>query len=181
MTRETLTLPTAEVRFAVDEANGTLEGYASVFGELDAFGDIVMPGTFRRTLAEHRARRTSPALLWSHDPSQPIGVWTSLVEDERGLRVTGKLVTETARGAEALALLKAGALNGLSIGFNTRVAERGPKGRIVKDVDLHEVSIVVMPAAPGARITSVKGAADRADVAAFTQAARRAALHIRGL
>lgn len=131
MKRETITLDAPEVRFATDDA-GTFTGYASVFGEPDSYGDTVKRGAFRKTLRERKATG-GPAMFWNHDSNQPIGVWTELVEDERGLKVTGKLVTETAKGAEALALLKAGAVNGLSIGFRARSAERGaicsPTGR----------------------------------------------------
>jgi hypothetical protein len=117
-------------------------------------------------------------MFWNHDSDQPIGVWTELVEDERGLKVTGKLVTETARGAEALALLKAGAISGLSIGFRARAAERGPNGgRVITDIELIEVSLVSLPAANKARVTSVKSeAAARADdsISAFARAVARA-------
>lgn len=180
MKRETITLAATEVRFATDDA-GTFTGYASIFGEPDSYGDTVKRGAFRKTLRERKAGG-GPAMFWNHDSNQPIGVWTELVEDERGLKVTGKLVTETAKGSEALALLKAGAVNGLSIGFRARSAERGPNGgRVLTDIELVEISLVSLPAASKARITSVKGAADQASVAAFVEAARRAALSIRGL
>lgn len=179
MRRETITLAATEVRFAADEA-GTFTGYASVFGEPDSYGDIVKRGAFARAIRERKATG-GPAMFWNHDSNLPLGVWTELVEDDRGLKVAGKLVTETARGAEALALLKAGAVNGLSIGFRARKAERGPNGgRVLTDIELVEISLVSLPAASKARITSVKGAADQAGVAAFVQAARRAALSIRG-
>jgi HK97 family phage prohead protease len=179
MTRETLTLAANEVRFSTDEA-GTFSGYASVFGEPDAYGDTIKPGAFRKTLAQGK-RAGGPAMFWNHDPGQPIGVWTDLAEDERGLKVTGRLVTETARGAEALALLKAGAVNGLSIGFRARAAERGPNGgRVLTDIELVEISLVSLPAASKARVTSVKNAVQPARTAAFVQAARRAAQSLKG-
>jgi HK97 family phage prohead protease len=81
MTRETLTLTAAEVRFATDEA-GTFSGYASVFGEPDIFGDTIKMGAFRKTLAEHRRQKTAPGMFWDHDPGRPIGVWSSLEEDQ---------------------------------------------------------------------------------------------------
>lgn len=180
MKRETITLTATEVRFAADDT-GTFTGYASVFGEPDSYGDTIKRGAFARTLRESKATG-GPAMFWNHNPDQPIGVWVQVVEDERGLKVTGKLVIETAKGAEALALLKAGAVNGLSIGFRARKAERGPNGgRVLTDIELVEISLVSLPAASKARITSVKGAADQVGVAAFVQAARRAALSIRGL
>jgi len=109
-------------------------------------------------LAQHSAAGTRPLLLWSHDPARPIGVWTSVHEDAAGLRVEGRLTLDARDGADAFALLKAGALNGLSIGFRTRDAERLPGGgRLLKAVDLIEVSVVALPAAPQARVISVKG------------------------
>lgn len=180
MKRETITLAAAEVRFAADDA-GTFTGYASVFGEPDTYGDTVKRGAFARTIRERKVTG-GPAMFWNHDSNLPIGVWSELVEDERGLRVTGQLVVETVKGAEAHALLKAGAVNGLSIGFRARKAERGPNGgRVLTDIELVEISLVSLPAATKARVTNVKGAAGQASVAAFTQAARRAALAIRGL
>lgn len=179
MNYETLGLASQECRFATDEA-GTFSGYASIFGEADSYGDTIKPGAFRKTLSE-RKKTGGPAMFWSHNPDEPIGVWTDLVEDERGLKATGKLVTETARGAEAYALLKAGAVNGLSIGFRARSAERGPNGgRVLTDIELIEISLVSLPAASRARVTQVKGAVSSASAAAFVQAARRAALSIRG-
>ena len=174
MARETKTLPAGEVRFATDEA-GTFTGYASVFGEPDSYGDTIKPGAFHKTLAK-RSATGGPAMFWNHNPDQPIGVWTELKEDERGLQVTGKLVMETAKGAEALALLKAGAVNGLSIGFRALASERGPNGgRVLTAIDLVEISLVSLPAASKARVTSVKGAGQPAGAAAFIEAARRAA------
>ena len=178
MAREILTLPAHEVRFATDEA-GIFSGYASVFGEPDSYGDTIKGGAFARSLAK-RSSPGGPAMFWNHDPDQPIGVWTELREDARGLKVTGKLVTETVKGAEALALLKAGAVNGLSIGFRAVASERGANGgRVLTAIDLVEISLVSLPAASKARITSVKGTAALADTAAFIQAARRAAIAIK--
>lgn len=178
MKRETLTITAAEVRFATDDA-GTFTGYASVFGEPDSFGDTIRRGAFGRSIRERKSTG-GPAMFWNHNPDQPIGVWLEIVEDERGLKVTGKLVTETARGAEALALLKAGAVNGLSIGFRARKSERGPNGgRVLTDIELVEISLVSLPAASKARVMTVKGAVNPASHAAFIQAARRAALAIK--
>lgn len=177
--RETRDLAAVEVRFTADDV-GTFTGYAAVFGEPNSYGEIIKPGAFRKTLAE-RKRTGGPAMFWSHNPDQPIGVWQELAEDARGLKVTGKLVTETVRGAEALALLKAGAVNGLSIGFRARAAERSPNGaRVLTDIELVEISLVSLPSASKARVTSVRGAAGSAGAAAFIEAARRAARSIRG-
>ena len=140
---------------------GEIEGYASPFGgEPDNVGDVVAPGAFSQTIAEHRGAGTAPLMLWQHDPSEPIGVWTDISEDQTGLKVKGRLVLEAEKGREAHALLKAGALNGLSIGFRTRNAERrNGGGRLLTNVELVEISLVSVPAAPQARVTSVKTAA----------------------
>jgi HK97 family phage prohead protease len=146
-----------EVRFAPGD-QGTFTGRASVFGDPpDRYGDVIAPGAFQRSLEEHKAAGTSPLMLWSHDLSEPIGVWTSVRETRSALEVEGRLVLETQRGAEAYALMKAGAINGLSIGFISRKSEaRKGGGRVLKDLDLVEVSLVSVPAASRARILSVK-------------------------
>jgi uncharacterized protein len=179
MTRETLTLAAPEVRFAADDA-GTFSGYASVWNEPDSYGDTIKPGAFRKTLSQ-RKRAGGPAMFWNHNPDKPIGVWTDLTEDERGLKVTGKLVTDSTRGADALALLKAGAVNGLSIGFRARQSERGPNGgRVLTDIELVEISLVTLPAASRARVTSVRNANRPSSAAAFLLAIHQAARSIKG-
>lgn len=137
---------------------GEISGYASIFDDApDDYGDVIAPGAFAASLAEHKAADGAPLMLWQHDISQPIGVWEEIVEDERGLAVSGRLVLGSPRGAEAYELLKAGALNGLSIGFRTRRAERlEGGGRKLTDLDLVEISIVSLPAAGKARIANVK-------------------------
>lgn len=163
-----------EVRFAADET-GVFSGYASVWDSADSYGDVIRKGAFAKTI-----KRMAPAMLWQHDSHQPIGKWTSVTEDTRGLRVEGKLVLETRQGGEALALLRAGAINGLSIGFRTLRSERGPNGgRIITEIELPEVSLVTMPAATKARVDSVKSVRST-DAAAFVEAARRAAAILKG-
>lgn len=175
MTLDFRDLPSAEVRFATTEEAGVFSGYASVWGEPDSYGDTVKRGAYAKTI-----KRMRPVMLWAHDSRQPIGVWQDLVEDERGLKVTGKLVLDTRQGAEAFALLKAGAIDGLSIGFRAIRSERGPNGgRLLVEIELPEISIVVMPSAAKARVTSVRGEAS-ASSAAIVEAVRRAAVDIRG-
>ncbi len=99
------------------DADGTVEGYASLFGEIDAARDMVMPGAFRQTLKLRGPRRVP--MLFQHDPSEPIGIWLDLVEDGHGLKARGRLIPEVMRARELLALVKAGAVDGLSIGFRT--------------------------------------------------------------
>jgi HK97 family phage prohead protease len=155
---------------------GIVEGYASTFGgEPDAYGDVVAPGAFSQTLAEHTARKSSPAMLWAHDPASPIGRWTSVAEDQKGLRVTGQLTMAVPRAQEAFALAKDGAL-AYSIGYRTRDYARAPNGgRLLKALDLGEISLVAMAANPSARITSIKSAAlEIKDPRAFEQFLRDA-------
>lgn len=176
--RETRDAVAPEVRFS-NEATGTFVGYASVWNEPDSYGDTIKKGAFTKTLRETKSTG-GPAMLWDHNSSQPIGVWTSLVEDDRGLRVEGRLVTKSAKGADAYELLKDGAIRGLSIGFRAKKSERGPNGgRILTDIELVEISLVTMPAASKARVTSIKNSAGAPGVAAFVEAARRAATCIR--
>lgn len=173
MNRDTLDF---EVRFAADDA-GTFTGHAAIFDEPNSFGEIVKRGAFRKSISEHRSRGTKPPMLWSHDPGEVIGVWSDLTEDEKGLAVTGRLITETTRGKEAHALLKAGAVNGLSIGFRARSSERGPNGvRVLTDIELVEISIVSLPAASAARVTKVRSAGN--GLHQFAEAARHAAAAI---
>lgn len=175
MTTETLDTGNLELRFA-DGTDGSISGYAAVFnGPPDSYGDVIAPGSFAGSLAEHKAAGTRPLLLWQHDPMQPIGVWEDVREDGRGLAVKGRLVLETRAGAEAYALLKAGALSGLSIGFRTKKAEtRAGGGRLLKAADIIEISLVSRPAQVRARVTGIK-AADAAPLAAGLAAHLRAA------
>lgn len=151
--------------------DGSVEGYGSVFGQPDTYDDVITPGAFAASLAAHRAAGTMPAMLWQHDPEEPIGVWSDMVEDEKGLRVKGRLVLESERGRAAHALLKAGALNGLSIGFTAKqwAYDRDSQIRTLTEIDLWEVSLVTFPAQPRARVTSVKSA-DIAGIATIRQA-----------
>lgn len=137
--------------------DGTFEGYGSVFGVIDSYADIVAPGAFKRTLKEAKAKKRMPALLWQHDPSQPIGVYEEMREDDTGLYVKGRLI-DTALGADAYKLLKAGALSGLSIGFRTLKSKIDEENgiRTLTELELWEVSLVTFPANDAARIASVK-------------------------
>jgi len=149
-----------EIRATGDD--GTVEGYGSVFGVKDSYDDVIVKGAFAESLKAHKAEGTMPAMLWQHDSGEPIGVWTDMVEDTKGLRLKGQLALETTRGKEAHALLKMGALNGLSIGFMTKDAEydRETEIRTLKEVDLWEVSLVTFPANGKSRVTNVKAATD---------------------
>ena len=141
-------------------ADGTVEGYGSVFGVRDNYDDVIAKGAFIQSLKDHKAAGTMPAMLWQHDADKPIGVWTEMVEDEKGLRIKGQLAMETVKGKEAHALLKMGALNGLSIGFMSKewAYDRDTEVRTLTAIDLWEVSLVTFPANQKARVTNVKSA-----------------------
>ena len=147
---------TSRVSFTSD---GAVEGYASLFGEVDQARDMVMPGAFTQTL-QNRGLRRIP-MLFQHDPSEPVGIWLELREDWRGLWARGRLIPEVARGRELLALVREGAIDGLSIGYRTVRGRIDPKTRIrrLHQVDLWEVSIVTFPLLTGARVHAVKGRA----------------------
>jgi HK97 family phage prohead protease len=139
-------------------ADGTIEGYASLFGEIDQARDMVMPGAFTHTL-KTRGLRKIP-MLFQHDPAEPVGVWLDLAEDFRGLRARGRLIPDVMRARELLALLRSGAIDGLSIGYRTVRGQIEPRTRVRKlyQVDLWEISIVTFPLLNGARVSAVKEA-----------------------
>lgn len=140
--------------------DGTIEGYGSVFGVKDSYDDVIAAGAFSATLAAHKSAGTMPAMLWQHDPDKPCGVWDEMSEDSSGLKIKGRLALDTEKGKEAHALLKMGALNGLSIGFISKqwAYDRDSEVRTLTEVDLWEVSLVTFPANVKARVTNVKGA-----------------------
>jgi HK97 family phage prohead protease len=157
-----------EVKYAALElrrvsAEGLFEGYASVFERVDLGNDAIAPGAFRDSLAKRGAGGVR--MLYQHDASQPIGAWTSLEEDARGLFASGRLELDVARAREVLALMRSGALDGLSIGFRALRARRDPRTGIrrIEAADLWEISVVTFPMQPEARVRAVKHApfADR--------------------
>ncbi|TWB19206.1 HK97 family phage prohead protease [Nitrospirillum bahiense] len=167
-----------EIRLTPDDT-GLISGYAALWGKPDAFGDVVTPGAFAKSLEQHRAAGTRPLMLWAHDPATPIGVWDAIEEDTRGLKVTGRLVMDATAGRDAFAMVKAGAVDGLSIGFRTTKAQKQPQGgRRVDAMDLIEVSLVARPAQPAARITSVRSHPEAAGIAAHI---RQCAERLKGM
>ncbi len=136
----------------IDPKTGIFIGYASLFNMPDSANDMVLPGAFARSLKERGARGIR--MLWQHDPAAPVGTWLAMSEDRHGLKVTGRLCLASAKGQEIAALVQAGAVDGLSIGFQARRAanQRGQGLRRLMDVDLWEVSIVTFPALVAARI-----------------------------
>jgi HK97 family phage prohead protease len=150
---------------SVDNA-GMITGLAWPFGSPDRVGDEILPGAFKS------AKAPLPILM-GHDSMQPLGAWSVIAETSKGLEVKGQLlVNDVVRAKEVSALVKAGALGGLSIGFVTKSATaRKGGGRTIKALDLVECSIVAIPMHPGAKITSSKsGAAAIALAAAINRA-----------
>lgn len=144
-------------RVSVD-ADGTFTGHACLFGVEDLAHDVVEPGAFRATLA--RRGVSGIKMLWHHDPAEPIGRWLEIREDARGLFVRGRILGDVARGREALALMRAGVLDGLSIGFRTIKGRRDGRAglRRLAEIDLWEISLVTFPMQPAARVASVEAA-----------------------
>lgn len=142
---------------SVGEDDGTFEGYASVFGELDWYRDIVVRGAFKQSLEEDfLAKNRLVPMLWQHKSDNPIGVYPVLREDSIGLYVKGACNMEVQRGRECHALMKQGALTGLSIGYITEISEwnENEETRTLKQVRLYEISPVTFPASDSARASA---------------------------
>lgn len=164
-----------EIKFApedVDEKTGTFSGYGAVFGNVDSYGDVIAKGAFSTTLREWEARGKLPPMLLQHgggffgggvEDMLPIGQWTGMAENSKGLKVSGRLFAMgTEKGQYLYEGLKSGALDGLSIGYMARKAREGTKPgeprRTLEEIDLREVSIVTFPANDKSRVSSVKAA-----------------------
>ena len=153
------TLPGLEHKFCslgdtLTVKDGTeIAGYASLFGRVDQGGDVVGRGAYAASLKKLGTAERRVKMLWQHDPAQPIGVWDEVREDERGLYVKGRILTDVEKGREAAALLGAGAIDGLSIGYRTVRAQKDDKGRrLLSELELWEVSLVTFPMLPSARV-----------------------------
>lgn len=176
-----------ERKFLGPEAGGTagltvsdghvISGYASLFGARDQGGDIVQQGAYAASLARLKAAGRAVKMLWQHDPAQPIGVWDEVREDTTGLWVKGRILTAVDRGREAAALLDAGAMDGLSIGYRTIKSTKAADGaRLLTELELWEVSLVTFPMLAEARVLakSDDGAGETwADLTAMLNEARR--------
>ncbi|TIO52990.1 MAG: HK97 family phage prohead protease [Mesorhizobium sp.] len=139
--------------------DGFFSGYGSVFGVVDTYNEVVAPGAFAATLTDRKARNRPVPILWQHRSDSPLGTYSKVEEDDKGLYVEGRLLTaDVAKAREAHALMKAGAVTGLSIGFWLRESSYDEKTgvRTLTRVDLEEVSIVTMPANDDARIDAIK-------------------------
>ena len=148
---------------------GAFTGYASVFGNEDLWGDIVVAGAFSKSIAEKK-----PAMLWQHNSDEPIGVWAVIKEDEKGLYVEGQLLIDgVAKAKEAYELLVAKAISGLSIGYRAVSWEWRKKDdskdevRLLKEIDLWEISLVTFPANTEARVGDVKDLNTLRDIEGF--------------
>lgn len=146
----------ADLQVEAVEADGSFAGYASLFGRVDLGRDVVERGAFAKSLKERGA--AGIRMLFQHDPNQPIGHWTDIREDARGLFVRGQLATGVARAREVLELMRTGGLDGLSIGFRTVKARAQARTGIrrITEADLWEISIVTFPMLPEARVDKVK-------------------------
>jgi HK97 family phage prohead protease len=142
-----------------DEEKGVFSGYGSIFGNKDLGNDVMVQGAFAKSIASKGAKGVK--LLYQHDAKEPIGVFDEIIEDRKGLRVKGRLAMGTQKGREVYELMKMGAIDGLSIGY--RVSPKGAdydergKRRMLKEVDLMEISAVTFPMNTRARVQAVKG------------------------
>ncbi len=143
-----------ELKSVADD--GAFEGYASIFNREDMGHDVIAPGAFRESLKERGA--SGVKMLFQHNPAEMIGVWDEIREDARGLFVRGRLMQEVSRAREILSLMRAGALDGLSIGFKALRGKRDARSgvRRIEKVDLWEISVVTFPMLPDARVAAVK-------------------------
>ena len=151
-----------------------IEGYASLFGAADQGGDVVAKGAYAASLGAGRKIK----MLWQHDPTLPIGVWDEVREDTSGLYVKGRILTSIEKGREAAELIEAGAIDGLSIGYQTIKAAKNEKGqRVLSELELWEVSLVTFPMLPSARVSAKSDDTDGEDTLRDLAEAFRAARH----
>lgn len=146
--------------------DGAISGLAWKFGEADRIGDWIEPGAFK-------AVSLPLPLLFGHDQNDPVGSWTTAEEKADGLHLAGNLLIEDVpRAREIRALVMAGAVRGISIGFVTKKAEnRAGGGRTITEVELLEASLVTLPMHPGAQVTTAKSAVEALRLAASIQRA----------
>lgn len=169
-----------EIKEGSLDESGFFEGQASPFGgKPDSYGDVIVEGAFSETLLKGGRNGTGVAMLWQHDPKQPLGVWTELKENKKGLQAIGQLAIETQLGHDAYVLMKMKALQGLSIGYDATEWEynKDQKIRYLKKINLWEISPVTFPAATRATITTVKTIKEAStDPRSFERALREAGL-----
>ena len=161
----------APIEFKFDAGGapaGTFSGYGAVFGNVDAYGDVIQKGAFRDSLRDWKKQKRLPPMLSQHGgwmitdmDAIPIGRWTSMEEDGTGLKVEGRLINlDTERGKNIYGAMKEGVLDGMSIGYRAKNFALGTKPeeprRTLKKVDLIELSVVTFPANGAARVSDIK-------------------------
>lgn len=169
-----------EVKFADDGApDGSFEGYGAVFGNLDAYGDVIQKGAFKDSLKDWGKSKRLPPMLVQHGgwmmtdmDALPIGKWEAMSEDDTGLHVKGRLINlDTERGKSIYGAMKEGVLDGMSIGYRAKEFALGTKPeeprRTLKKIDIVELSVVTFPANGAARVSAVKSAGDIATIREF--------------
>lgn len=137
----------------VVEAGLAIQGYASLWGLADLNGDVIAKGAFAESLK--RTGAGGVRMLHQHESRAVVGVWDEIVEDDRGLFVRGRIADWSAEARYAQALSRAGALDGLSIGFRAAKARRDGRLRVLSGVELWEISLVTFPMLPSARFKPV--------------------------
>lgn len=161
MNNKNAQLETKRMALALDnvELDGSFSGYASLFGVVDLGNDVMDAGAFTRSLERRHA--SGIRMLWQHEASEPIGIWTTIREDAQGLYVEGRLAKGVARARETLELMRSKAVDGLSVGFRTVKARKDARTgvRHITEADLWEISVVTFPMQPAARIGQVKSGA----------------------
>jgi hypothetical protein len=141
------------------EKSGEFSGYLSVFGNADSYRDVVMPGAFTDTLDAWSKKGAMPPVLWQHDSTQPLGPYTKMSQDDKGLYVEGQLLVDDIPQAKiAHTLLKAKVIRGQSIGYNVDEESYDGKTNVnqLTKLDLWEGSIVTFPANVEASVTAIK-------------------------
>lgn len=161
----------ADASLSKPRGEGRIRGYASLFGVLDLGRDVVLPGAFRESIARRGAEGIR--LLWQHQPSEPVGRWTRIEEDRRGLIVEGELDLALPKARDLFALIQRGGLDGLSIGYRSESERRDPATGIrnLEKIDLWEISLVSFPLLPQARLHDVKSGTQGANGAAISRPA----------
>lgn len=137
---------------------GEIAGYGAVYNNVDRGGDVIDARAFDLACSKAVATGSMPKMLFQHDPSRVIGLWTEMMSDDYGLHMKGRLLTELPLGNEVHVLLKNNAIDGLSIGYRTLdyTMERGGKVRRLKELALIETSVVTVPMNELATVTTVK-------------------------
>lgn len=178
-----MTIEHIEVKFAadaIDEVTGEFKGYGAIFGNVDSHGDIIEPGAFKKSLSEWKSKGKLPSMKLMHGSALnpfaddlPIGKWTKMEEDNRGLYVEGKLSgLDTDLGRRIHGLMKDSVLDGLSIGYQVKQFTPGSTSetrRRLEHLNLREVSLVDDPSNDKARVVAVKAATEIKTIREFEQ------------